>query len=103
MFQNKTEFIEEYKKLFMLELGRDFEDCNRQERYKMLVKLIASEARTVRLESEKQSIEEGKKKVYYFSMEFLLGRLLENYLMNFGVTDIVRDGLSDLGVDLEEL
>ncbi|MGX8698657.1 MAG: glycogen/starch/alpha-glucan phosphorylase, partial [bacterium] len=37
------------------------------------------------------------------SMEFLIGRLLENYLLNFGVTDIVREGLADLGENLDAL
>ena len=36
-------------------------------------------------------------------MEFLIGKLLENYLINFQITDIVRDGLADLGEDLDNI
>jgi starch phosphorylase len=36
-------------------------------------------------------------------MEFLVGRLLENYLINLGIRDIVADGLADLGDSLDEL
>lgn len=103
MFKNKEEFIQEYRKAFTEELGRSFEDCNTMERYTILAKLLAAQARSIETESEKRVIEEGQKKVYYFSMEFLLGRLLENYLMNFGVTDIVREGLADMGEDLQKL
>ena len=36
-------------------------------------------------------------------MEFLVGRLLENYLINLGIRDIVAEGLEDLGESLDEL
>ncbi len=45
----------------------------------------------------------GQKQLFYFSMEFLIGRLLTNNLMNMGIYEIVRDGLADLGLDLNEL
>ena len=103
MFKNKKEFITQYRDLCKSALGRDFESCSKRDRYNVLAQLIASEARSVRTESIKRDYVEGKKKVYYFSMEFLIGRLLENYLMNFGVTDIVRAGLQDMGEDLDSL
>ncbi len=103
MFANKEEFIKEYRTTFMQELGRDFEDSNAVERYTILVKVIAAHARTIETECSRKDAVEGNKKVFYFSMEFLLGRLLENYLMNFGITDIVREGLADLGESLDTL
>jgi starch phosphorylase len=36
-------------------------------------------------------------------MEFLIGRLLKNYLINLEIEDTVREGLQDLGIDLEAL
>jgi len=36
-------------------------------------------------------------------MEFLIGKLLKNYLINFEVEDIVREGLAEMGEDLDEL
>ena len=44
-------------------------------------------------------VSEGKKRVY-FSIEFLIGRLLDNYLLNFGVRDMVAEALDDMGFDL---
>lgn len=38
--------------------------------------------------------------MYYFSIEFLIGRLLDNYLLNFGVRDMVAEALDDMGFDL---
>lgn len=44
-----------------------------------------------------------EKQVYYFSMEFLLGRLLESNLMNLGILEVCREGLKGLGADLDEI
>lgn len=43
------------------------------------------------------------KRVYYISMEFLIGRLLDNMLVNLGVRDEMREALADLGVDYDTL
>lgn len=43
------------------------------------------------------------KTLYYFSMEFLMGRSLGNNLMNLGIFDLAREALEDMGVDLEEI
>lgn len=43
------------------------------------------------------------KRVYYLSLEFLIGRLLGNYILNLGLDDATRRALEDLGFDLEEL
>ncbi len=45
----------------------------------------------------------ANKQVYYFSLEFLLGPLLENYLLNLGITDVVAEGLKEMGTSLQEL
>ncbi len=45
----------------------------------------------------------GKKRVYYLSLEFLIGRLLFDTLTNLGLTEITRAALADLGVDLHRL
>ncbi len=43
------------------------------------------------------------KKIYYLSIEFLLGRLLQNALVNLELEDRYRDALMDFGVKLEEV
>ncbi len=47
--------------------------------------------------------ENEKKRVYYLSLEFLLGRMLTNSLYNLGILDTCRDTLHDLGVDFEAI
>src|SRR3954447_10833813 len=46
---------------------------------------------------------EGKKHVYYLSLEFLIGRLLADVVENLRLTDTVRAALGDLGVDLDRM
>jgi glycogen phosphorylase len=46
---------------------------------------------------------ENLKRVYYFSMEFLIGRLLANNILSLGVWDEARDAMEALGFNLEEL
>lgn len=43
------------------------------------------------------------KRVYYLSLEFLMGRTLGNAMTNLGVVDAVKDAMSDLGYSLEDL
>ncbi len=43
------------------------------------------------------------KRVYYLSLEFLIGRLLMDSLNNLGLTQTMRAALGELGVDLDEL
>ncbi len=45
----------------------------------------------------------GRKRVYYLSLEFLIGRLLLDSLNNLGLTEPMRAALAELGVDLEQL
>ena len=46
---------------------------------------------------------EKARRVYYLSMEYLMGRLLVNNLYNSGLHDITRQALEDLGLDIEEI
>jgi len=41
------------------------------------------------------------KRVYYLSLEFLIGRMLSNAALNLGINDALKDGLATLGRDLE--
>lgn len=44
-----------------------------------------------------------KKRVYYLSMEFLIGRLLGNNILNLGIWENAQEALDGFGLDLEDL
>jgi len=99
IFRSKKEFIKQYRELCMSLFGKEFEDAVPRERFYVLASLIAQKARTTHVDTHRL----GEKKVYYFSLEFLIGPLLDNYLLNFGVHDLVDEALHDMGMSLDEL
>jgi len=60
----------------------------------LVEKMLATEARVERRRA---------KKIYYLSVEFLIGRSLENNLYNLGVIDVCREYLAESGFDLQLL
>lgn len=100
IFDNKQEFTELYRDAVMSISGKSVEAASDLDRFNALAKLVAEKARTVATTSDARVAAEGKKRVYYFSIEFLIGRLLDNYLLNFGVRDMVAEALDDMGFDL---
>lgn len=55
------------------------------------------------METMRTYYREDAKRVYYLSMEFLIGRTLTNSLHNLGMLDAVREVLGDVGLRLEEI
>lgn len=53
------------------------------------------------MESTRRTYSSGVKRVYYLSMEFLIGRLLTDAMSNLGLTDVCRETLAELGIDFE--
>ncbi|OOZ37812.1 glycogen/starch/alpha-glucan phosphorylase [Solemya velesiana gill symbiont] len=55
------------------------------------------------METHRSYYRTGAKRVYYLSMEFLIGRSLNNALLNIGFRENCEEALKQLGLDLEEL
>ncbi len=55
------------------------------------------------LQTQEEYHYENKKRVYYLSMEFLIGRLLSNYMINLDLDATAKEALSKLSLDFEEL
>ncbi len=53
------------------------------------------------IDTQQEYHRKNAKRVYYLSMEFLLGRSLENSLINLDLYDTCRQALEELGLDLE--
>ena len=76
--------------------NKDLKACTNEEIYGALLTMVQEAAR------EKQSAQ-GKKKVYYISAEFLIGKLLSNNLINLGLYDQVKAELLEAGTDLTKI
>ncbi|MGL6039677.1 MAG: glycogen/starch/alpha-glucan phosphorylase, partial [Deefgea sp.] len=55
------------------------------------------------METTRAQYSQDVKRVYYLSMEFLIGRALSNALLALNMEDVVRAALDDMGVDYDEL
>lgn len=72
---------------------KEISQCSNEELYAALLELVQEEA-------AKKESNAGKKKVYYISAEFLIGKLLSNNLINLGLYDEARRILADHGKDI---
>ena len=100
IFSSVESFKEALKTEVSSRFGREFEDSYPEERYQALGALIRDQAGNS-WKVTKESVRDNKtKQLYYFSMEFLMGRLMVNNLMNMGIYDVVRQGLEELGEDI---
>jgi glycogen phosphorylase len=103
MFSNK----EEFKKAFVQKLermtGRSFQETSLRDRYNALGNMVREYICTDWIATNEKHLSANKRQVYYLSIEFLLGRLLGNNLLNLGIRDVVEEGLNELGIHLQEI
>ncbi|MCR4694153.1 MAG: glycogen/starch/alpha-glucan family phosphorylase [Pseudobutyrivibrio sp.] len=85
--------VNEYIKV---RFGRYMDQCTNEEIYIGLLEFIKDAA-------GKKEIKAGKKKLYYISAEFLIGKLLSNNLINLGLYDEVKAELEACGKSLAEI
>src|ERR1700730_5384960 len=55
------------------------------------------------LAADRASLAQGRKRIYYLSLEFLIGRLLNDVVGNLRLTEVVTRALGDLGVDYNRM
>jgi len=100
---DKKDFINDFKRYYSHRLGRD-ENCRSPHYAYEALSLAISDRLVERWKDTYNTYRETDcKKVYYLSMEFLMGRSLSNAMLNLGVTDEVSEAMYDLGLEIEEL
>lgn len=102
-FESKEKFIESFKQEVSRSYGREFEDTYAIERYIALGNMVREHIGINWKESKNAVNKNGTKQLYYFSMEFLMGRLFTSNLMNLGLYDVVKEGLDDLGMNINDM
>jgi starch phosphorylase len=83
--------------------GKLWSEASPREKLQALSVAVRRPALDAMRDSERRYVEQDAKRLYYLSMEFLMGRALGNNLANLGLYDDTRAILAELGVDLEEL
>lgn len=99
--------MKDFKGRFMITartiFGRDLEDLSKGELYQTLAATVKQYISENWIKTNREYKDRGVRQVYYFSVEFLLGRLLNSNLVNLGIRQDVEKQLKELGFDLDDL
>src|SRR3979411_1052069 len=83
-----------------LAIGKDAGMATRHDWYKAAALALRDRIVHRWLTTEKQSYDAGRKRVYYLSLEFLIGRLFSDALNNMGLLPVFEAALGDLAIGL---
>ena len=103
MFQDKQAFKAAYIEKLQTMHGKTLAEASALDQYSALAGLFRDAIGRRWMETNRQYESKQAKQVYYFSIEFLLGRLLGANLVNAGVRDEWGAWLAEMGVDLAAL
>ena len=99
----KKEFIATFSEHCIEKYSRDPKDLGNHELYDILGTMVRDYANVLSKRCKEEVKANKQKQLVYFSMEFLMGRLLSTNLYNLDVIDDVKDALKDMGIDYEAL
>ena len=102
-FEDKEDFEKQVVRHVETTLARSMFNCDETAAYAATSlafrdRLVIDWNRT----QQRQTFADSKR-VYYLSLEFLMGRALDNAMLNIGLKDIAQSGLSDLGFRVEDI
>lgn len=103
VFSDKKDFQEAFKKKLKTQFGKTVDTATEYDAYRTLGALVQDHVSENWLKTRQEYQAKKAKQVYYFSMEFLMGRLLGNNLLNMQLLSLVDDGLQELGLSLSAL
>lgn len=99
--------VESFKSAFLEKLetmyGKSFKDSTTRDQYNTLGYMVREYMNSQWIATNESYRSGERKQMYYLSIEFLLGRLLGSNILNLGIRDVCEQGLSELGISLQEL
>ena len=101
--ERKEDIKRRFEKTAHILWGRPVEQLTKTEIYKTVAMVAKAYISENWIKTNKAYTEQNAKQVYYFSIEFLLGRLLNSNLMNLGIEDVMRDVLSEFKLNLSDI
>ncbi len=103
MVLDKNTFKRDFEAKLLQLYRTDVVSSTDTEKYIALGNLLREYMTVDWYKTEERNRKEKKKNVYYFSLEFLIGRLMDSALVNLGIKDVVTEGLADMGITLKAL
>ena len=84
-------------------IGREVEDASFYNKYQSIAVAVRTRLMDRWLETEKRYRKSDVKRVYYLSLEFLMGRTLQNAILNLDMEQEAREAIRELGAVLEDV
>ena len=103
MFSSVEQWRDQFVKMLAILRGKPMEDATELDQYQALAGMMRDQIYENWVNTNRQYRESGVKQVYYFSMEFLLGKLTDMYLLNLGVREICQEALTSLGTSIKTI
>ncbi|MDT2829178.1 glycogen/starch/alpha-glucan phosphorylase [Enterococcus viikkiensis] len=100
---DKKEFKKKFKQRLAEKFAMEVTDASSDELYQTLGSLMTSAYSQDWRETWKDYRENNQKQSFYFSIEFLPGKMLKSNLLNMGWLELVEEGLDELGIQLNDL
>jgi starch phosphorylase len=100
---SKKAFIESFNLHLHHTLARDCYEAATYERYQAIAFAVRDRLIDRWIKTQQTYYKQNVKRIYYLSLEFLMGRSLGNAILNMDVGSEVSKALSELGMNLEEL
>ncbi|KAK5135683.1 Non-essential glycogen phosphorylase [Meristemomyces frigidus] len=102
-FKTKDEFEAEVVRHIETTLARSLFNCDEAAAYAGTALAFRDRLVIEWNRTQQQHTYADPKRVYYLSLEFLMGRALDNAMLNVGMKDIAKEGMSDLGFRMEDV
>ncbi|KAI0020961.1 glycogen phosphorylase [Xylariomycetidae sp. FL0641] len=102
-FKNKEEFEKEMVRHVETTLARSMFNCDESAAYSATSLAIRDRLIKEWNKTQQRQTTADTKRVYYFSLEFLMGRALDNAMLNIGAKDMAKKGLDELGFRVEDV
>ena len=103
MILDKETFKKNFEDKLMLMFRESVEEASELDCYIAFGTLLTEYMSKNWYNTEKKYRQEKRKQVYYFSLEFLIGRLMDANLINLGIREVCEEGLAELGLSLESM
>ena len=102
-FTDEFSFIAEFKERIQKRYTVTLENASTRQKYNVLGEMVSERIAENWMSTKEKLEKKSYKEVYYFSMEFLMGRLVTNNIQNLGLRPLIDKAFKLVDMDLNEI